>query len=184
MGLGSREAQAKGTSTAQTGSHKISRRTGHRADRWCVRTVPSREVSEWTPGGGKEGRWRRRSRRATPARIPPPKGPGREESAFSRRSARRATSRAHSLRLARFPRRWRGIAPSLPILFSRSCEKRAIAVSCLAASGWTPGPRETGRRRRRRRSSSRRRGRNERGSAQEEGEEGTNERQMPSHQGW
>lgn len=87
MGLGSREAQAKAPSTAQTGSHKISRRTGHRADRWCVRTVPSREVSEWTPGGGKEGRWRRRSCRATPARIPPPKGPGREESAFSRPSA-------------------------------------------------------------------------------------------------
>lgn len=118
-----------------------------------MRTVPSREVSEWTPGGGKEGRWRRRSRRATPARIPPPKGPGREESAFSRPSATGDVARAQaSLRPARFPRRRRGIVP-FPLLFLSSSLAPARRGRSRSPA-WLPPVelwvRETGRRRRRR----------------------------------
>lgn len=134
MGLGSREAQAKAPSTAQTGSHKISRRTRHRVDRWCMRTVPSREVSEWTPGGGKEGRWRRRSRRATPARIPPPKGPGREESAFSRPSATGDVARSGLASARSFSPTSTGdrpLSPCLLLSFLREEGERSLLPGCL-----------------------------------------------------
>lgn len=139
-------------------SHKISRGTGHQADRWCVQTVPSREGSEWIPGGGKEGRWRRPSRRATPVlEFLRRKDRAREEERAFSRAFRDATG---DVRL-RFPRRRRGIAPSflsfcLPGLLSflREESRRSESPDCLPpAKLWV---RETGRRRGRRRSRRRR----------------------------
>lgn len=64
-----------------------------------MQTVPSREGSEWTSGRGKEGRWRRRSRRATPAlEFLRRKDRARRGESLLSGLPRRTTSRVHSLR--------------------------------------------------------------------------------------
>lgn len=105
-----------------------------------MQTVPSREGSEWTPGGGKEGRWRRPSRRATPAlEFLRRKDRARRRESLLSSLPRRATS-------ARFRRRRRGIVPSslsfyLPGLLvsaRRECDRFASPASLPPAKLWIP----------------------------------------------
>jgi len=113
----------------------------------CGPSHPGR--SEWTPGGGKEGRWRR-SRRATPARIPPPKGPGREESAFSWPSATGDVARSGLASARSFFPDVDGGSPPLSLSSSLALARRGRSWSPARLPPVELRVCETGRRRRRR----------------------------------
>lgn len=82
---------------------------------------PGRALNGLRVEGRKEGRWRRPSHRATPARIPPPKGPGETRECLLSGLPRRATSRALTRFFARsFSPTSTGDRPSPSVFLSSS----------------------------------------------------------------